>query len=259
MSGGGIPGSGIDRAVSSGLNGGVRPSVPPVQNAQYMSQSPGSDRSRRPIEALPPLVAATPLVAEGDEFVHPMRTLTEDVAHSEAVWTSETARSVESVFDRLAPNWDEQFPSESQRLAPLIDALERGGVITFGAVADVGAGTAVSSAYLASRFEVSVGLDLSFEMLRRGPTDVARVQADAGRLPLGDDSLDAVVLMNAFLFPHEVDRVLRHDGVIIWVSSLGAATPIYLRDDELIDVLPGEWRGVRSATGLSTWTVLRRV
>lgn len=187
-----------------------------------------------------------------------MRTLTEDVAHSETAWTAETARSVESVFDRLAPDWDRQFPSEAQRLAPLVDALDRGGVTRFGTVADIGAGTAVSSAYLSGRFEVVMGIDLSFEMLRRGSPGTARVQADAGRLPLGDGSLDAVVLMNAFLFPREVDRVLRRDGVIIWVSSLGPATPIYLRDDELVDSLPGDWGGVGSATGLSTWKVLRR-
>ena len=73
-----------------------------------------------------------------------------------------------------------------------------------------------------------------------------------------DDAFDAVVLMNAFLFPSEVDRVLRTDGVVVWVSSIGPSTPIYLSPGEVASALPGEWGGVWSTAGIGTWSVLRR-
>lgn len=240
----------------------MTPAVGRTDTQWFCMNTDGPDTrptSNGTVRTLPPLVPATLLLADGDEFDHPMRTLTEDVAHHESSWTPDTARSVESVFDRLAPGWDQQFPSEAQRLAPLVDALDRGGDFTAGVVADIGAGTAVSSDYLRQRFRAVVGFDLSFEMLRLGSETGARVQPDAGRMPLPDDSLDAIVLMNAFLFPTEVDRVLRDDGVIIFVSSMGPATPIYLSTDEIVAALPGEWGGVRSAVGFATWAVLRRM
>ena len=60
-------------------------------------------------------------------------------------------------------------------------------------------------------------------MLLRQPADVGhRVLADGARPPAPDAAADAVVLVNCFLFPDEVDRVLAPDGVVVWVNSSGA-------------------------------------
>ncbi len=64
----------------------------------------------------------------------------------------------------------------------------------------------MATPHLAARFEAVVGLDLSAEMLRQGSGP--RVQADAVALPLPDASIDCAVLVNALLFPRELDRVL---------------------------------------------------
>ena len=63
--------------------------------------------------------------------------------------------------------------------------------------------------------------------------------ADGARLPLADGAADAVVLVNCFLFPAEVDRVLAPDGVVVWVNSSGAETPIHLPPDDVVDGAPG--------------------
>ena len=68
----------------------------------------------------------------------------------------------------------------------------------------------------------------------------------------------AVVLINAFLFPAEVDRVLAPDGVVVWVNSSGPQTPIYLSVDDVVSRLPGSWEGVASQAGEGHWGVLRR-
>ena len=56
--------------------------------------------------------------------------------------------------------------------------------------------------------------------------------------------------MNCFLFPAEVDRVLAPDGVVVWVNSSGAETPIHLPPDDVVAALPGGGTGVQSTAGV---------
>lgn len=219
-----------------------------------------SGESQRQLSSITQLPAVMPgeSLENAINADHPMRVITEDLVRDEDSWSASTAKSTAHVFDCLAETWDERFADRTARLAPLVDALERGGPINFGAVADIGAGTLVTTDFLQTRFDTAVGLDLSFEMLRQRTSPVAGVHSDASRLPFGDDAFDAVVLMNAFLFPSEVDRVLRTDGVVVWVSSIGPSTPIYLSPGEVASALPGEWGGVWSTAGIGTWSVLRR-
>ena len=65
------------------------------------------------------------------------------------------------------------------------------------------------------------------------------------------------MLINAFLFAGEVDRVLAPGGVVVWVSVVGADTPIYLSADDVGAALPGDWAGVWSEAANGTWAVLR--
>jgi hypothetical protein len=121
---------------------------------------------------------------------------------------------------------------------------------------DVGAAIGLVSQILADRFPTVVSVDLSGQMLALAPPEPAhRVQADASQLPSPDGAVDVLVLSNAFLFPAEVDRVLAPEGVVVWVSSRGADTPIYLPADDVSDALPGEWDGVASQAGWGTWSV----
>ena len=77
-------------------------------------------------------------------------------------------------------------------------------------------------------------------------------------LPLRDSCAAAVVLINAFLFPAEVDRILARDGAVVWVNSSGEQTPIFLSAEDLLTALPGTWMGTASQAGEGTWCVLRR-
>lgn len=78
-------------------------------------------------------------------------------------------------------------------------------------------------------------------------------------LPLRDASAAAIVLVNAFLFPEEVARVLATEGVLVWVNSSGEQTPIYLPIEEIVTTLPGRWSAVASRAGEGVWGVLRRI
>ena len=87
-------------------------------------------------------------------------------------------------------------------------------------------------------FESVVSIDLSREMLSLASTRSRQIQADASLLPVRPGSVATVALINMFLFPDEVARVLRPDGVVLWVSTSGDATPIYLPPADVLKALP---------------------
>jgi SAM-dependent methyltransferase len=188
---------------------------------------------------------------------HPMRTVTRQVAFEPGGWTAERRQKVAELFDALAPTWHER--DVTVRHDGLLDALERGGPFADGACLELGAGVGIFTADLAAAFGTVVALDVSAKMISRIDAAVApRVLADSARLPFPDASAAVVVLVNMFLFPAEVDRVLRPDGAVVWVSALGDGTPIYLSPEDVGAALPGQWDGVASEAGWGTWSVWRR-
>ena len=201
------------------------------------------------------------LVGEGND-AHPMRQVTRQVAFEPGGWTPERAAKVAALFDGLAPEWHTRIrPGE---MVSLTDALERGGVDAAvaasgpGLVVELGSGTGFGTPYLCERYGRVVAVDLSLEMLRHAGAGAPRVQADAARLPLGDRTVAALVLVNTLLFPAEVERVVAPGGVVVWVNSLAERTPIHLPADDVARALPGRWDGVGSRAGGGSWCVLRR-
>lgn len=195
----------------------------------------------------------------GDD--HPMRKVTRQVAFEPGAWTPERAAKVVELFDSLAPTWAERDGGgrEGALRTVLGDALDRGGPFPRGRCLEVGCGTGSATPLLAERFSSVLALDLSYEMLCRVPSDLGgRVLADGYCLPLRSASAAAVALVNALLFPAEVERVLEAGGVVIWVSTLGDRTPIYLPAEDVAAALPGNWDVVASEAGWGSWAVLRR-
>ena len=193
---------------------------------------------------------------------HPMRIATRRAAGlDDRGWTGELRKEVEGYFDGLASEWHTRV--SSQRTAIVMDALSRGlGAVDspIGLAVEVGSGIGAYSTLLAERFATVVAIDLSRAMLEMAPSGPAhRVQADGSMLPIRDSAAAAIVLINAFVFPAEVQRVLSPDGALIWVNSSGEATPIHLSVDDLVARLPGEWTGTASRAGEGIWCVLRRL
>jgi SAM-dependent methyltransferase len=205
------------------------------------------------LERVVPEAPGRPAPLDIAEF---MQQTTREIAFEPDSWTPERAGQIAAIFDSLAPSWSERI--NELRGDALDDALARGGVPT-GLAIEVGSGTGIFTPTLAGHFARSVAVDISFEMLRLSPPEAApRVCADAACLPLPDASADALVLVNCFLFGAEVARVLARDGTLVWVSTIGDRTPIYLGAEEVVSALPGEWSGRTADAGWGSWTVLRR-
>ena len=190
---------------------------------------------------------------------HPMRTMTRRAAGLHpGGWDDQARAEVTAYFDDLAPEWHTR--TSPQRDAVVMDALERGVESSAGDLCiELGSGIGAYTPAFASRWGRVMATEVSLEMLLRAPSDVGhRLLADGARLPVVDGAADGVVLVNCFLFPTEVDRVLAPDGVVVWVNSSGDQTPIHLPPDDVIEALPGRWEGVQATAGIGIWCVLRR-
>jgi SAM-dependent methyltransferase len=208
------------------------------------------------IEYLPRIIPAPPDRPELAGPEHPIRKVTQEIAFAPGAWTRERATKLAQLFDTMAPDWNERISAD--RPHALRDGLTRGGV-PGGRCLEVGSGTGSGTRDLLESFDCVVALDLALQMLRHAPQGVGhRIQGDAASLPLADASVDAVVLVNAFLFPDEVERVLAAKGCVLFVSSLGDATPIHLSADEVHRAMPGAWKGVAAEAGWGSWCALRR-
>lgn len=205
-------------------------------------------------------LADHPTRAEPDPFAgpdHPMRKMTRRVAF-DRVWDERNAANVGELFDTLAEDWA-RHTEQPGRLAAIADALDRGGAPLDGGWLELGSGTGVGTSLARERIARLTVADLSWEMLVRAPADLApRVRADAARLPFREDQFDGLLLVNMLLFPDEVERVLAADGALVWVNTAGDQTPIHLPPDDVLDALPGTWRGCAARAGTGIWLVARR-
>jgi SAM-dependent methyltransferase len=205
---------------------------------------------------LPRVVADRPGRPVWGDAAREMHELTRAIAFESEIWTPERKAQIASFFDAMASGWrDRDLPERHDALA---DALARGGPFPDGWCVEVGSGTGNATADVRRAFAEVVSLDLSLEMLRLAPDADRRVQSDASALPLQSGSAAAVALVNMFLFPDEVARVLADDGVLLWVSTNGEETPIYLEPPDVLRALPGTWEGVTSDAGWGRWLTARR-
>lgn len=197
----------------------------------------------------------------GGNDEHPMRIMTRRAAglHPRA-WDDTARAEVAAFFDGLASEWHTRTSPE--RDAVVADALRRGlpaDVAAADVCVELGSGIGAYTAMLAERFRRVLAVEVAMEMLLLAPpTPGHRVLADGARLPLASGVASAVVLVNCFLFPQEVDRVLAPGGVVVWVNSSGAETPIHLPPEDVVAALPGPWAGVQSGAGVGVWAVLHR-
>jgi SAM-dependent methyltransferase len=149
-------------------------------------------------------------------------------------------RPLRGQFDRLASGWEARVGPEG--LLPLGAALDRLPAPP-GRVLDLGTGTGKGARFVARRFPEAevVGVDLSPEMIAEAerllPDELAsRVRfevADGAKVPAEDGAFDLVLLLNMIPFFEELARVTAPGGRLVFASSFGSETPIYVAPETL--------------------------
>ncbi len=207
-----------------------------------------------------PSLAAVDPPAPAEQIAR-MQALALELAYEPDAWCDATRAQIAALFDERAETWATH--RQDSRLGALRDALARGGVAPGGTCLEVGSGTGLITPALLERFDRVVSVDLSPQMLAHTPAGRAHlVLADASSLPLRPGSVAALVCVNCFLFPREYLRVLADDGAIVFVSTRGAATPIYLAPEHVLGALAAHggsrWAATSADALGGTWTVVRR-
>ena len=219
---------------------------------------------------LDPVPPSTPREERSPDAYEPMQRVTREIAFGSAGWDGERRQKITELFDGMAAEWHTRDTED--RLLTTRDALERGLEVgrgggtggtarTGGTALEIGSGTGIQTPLLLEQFDYVVSIDLSNEMLALSPRRdaVALMRADAAELPLAGGSVDAVVCVNAFLFPAEFARVLRPGGHIVFVASSGPETPIYLPPADVVAAVEpalGPVDATTSGHGWGSWTVV---
>ena len=174
------------------------------------------------------------------------------------------ARELIDSYESMAAGWSqwaERFPGYTRPVrAGLAFARERHRAV------ELCCGSGQATRVLVSAGYAVVALDSSPSMLAGLPTgpglpmtvQVGRVRADVRRLPFADGSCPLLVGLNAVLVPAEVRRALRADGQLLWCSSFGAGTPLYLAPEEILDHLGPDWSCQYGLAGWGEWVLAAR-
>jgi hypothetical protein len=213
------------------------------------------------LRELPTGPSSTARSERGPEEYAAMQSLTRELAFDPEGWTPDRLARINQLFDGLAPEWHTR--GDAERLRPLQDVLRRGGIPAGGTCLEVGSGVGLQTPSLLDHFESVVSMDLSSEMLARSPRSaaVSLLRADASRLPVASGSVRVMAVVNMFLFPLEYSRVLATGGALVFVSTSGDQTPIYLPPLDVVRALEpafGSCEAVTSGAGWGTWTVVTK-
>ena len=193
---------------------------------------------------------------DGANNDHPMRRIVRGVASSESEWTPENKFTVRNTFGQMAHEW--KLRDGIDRTEALVEALDRVD-ISGDFCLELGSGTGSVRALLDAKFKSVVSVDLAYEMLTNFNVPNAELlQGDSSKLPFKSNCVDVCVIVNSLLFPSEVRRILKPEGVLVWVSTNGDRTPIYLSPKDVNDAIGSDFYGVTAHCGNGIWSCFSR-
>jgi ubiquinone/menaquinone biosynthesis C-methylase UbiE len=125
---------------------------------------------------------------------------------------------------------------------------------------EVGCGTGEATVPLAGHTPLVVSTDVNLEMISRAlrPPNARFVLADVRSLPLRDDSVPLLVGLNAVPHIKEFNRVVASGGQLLWCTSFGPGTPLYVEPERLLHLLGPGWVGEAGHAGHGEWMVFSR-
>ena len=157
-------------------------------------------------------------------------------------------------YQRQATDWSAWADTQPAYLRSVVEGLEHCDL--GGLTVEVGAGTGQATGLLREVCDRVVTSDLNLAMIALAPPELApRFVCDVRRLPLRDGAVDLLVGLNAVPHVAEFTRVLKPTGRILWCSSFGPHTPVYVEPDRLLEQLGEPWQGIAGRAGSGDWTV----
>lgn len=125
---------------------------------------------------------------------------------------------------------------------------------------EVGCGTGQATAPLTGFARRVVATDVNRSMLARATRlpSVAYVVCDVRALPFPDRSVPLLVGLNAIPHIREFVRVIGVGGQLLWCTSFGTGTPLYVAPERLSGLLGPGWQGEAGRAGHGDWALFTR-
>lgn len=162
------------------------------------------------------------------------------------------------VYDQQAADWDEWAAAQPTYLAPVAAGLARVGPAAW--AVEVACGSGQATPLLAAAADRVVATDVSLAMVRDAPPlpRTSYAVADVRRLPFATGSVPLLLALNAVPHAAEFDRVLSPGGRLLWCSSFGPETPLYVSPERFLTMLGPPWRADAGRAGHGEWLLLSR-
>jgi SAM-dependent methyltransferase len=165
-------------------------------------------------------------------------------------------RALAGAYDAMAAEWTDWVATQDWYLSPLQAGLAH--VTAVGPVVEVGCGTGQAVGVLSQHATQVFETDVNLSMLLRSPSSsgVCYVAADVRRMPFRTGSVSLVVGLNAVPYVGEFRRILGGAGQVLWCSSFGDRTPLYVSPETLQRLFGPAWTADAGRAGHGEWVLL---
>jgi len=162
-------------------------------------------------------------------------------------------------YDEAAEGWEEWVATQPWYVAPVEAGLARARPARM--VVEVSCGSGQATPLLDAYASLVVATDTSDDMLSEAPRTLARTRyaiVDVRRMPFRTGRVDLLVGLNAVPHTAEFARVLAPSGQLLWCTSFGAGTPLYVEPERFTELMGPGWRGEAGRAGHGEWLLLTR-
>jgi len=161
-------------------------------------------------------------------------------------------------YDEMSDDWTEWVQDQLWYAAPVATGLVHTHPTRL--AVEVSCGTGQATAVLDRLCPAVLATDVNLSMLEGAPAlpSTRYLAADVRRLPFRTRSLPLLVGLNAVPHVPEFKRVLAADGQLLWCTSFGAGTPLYVEPDRLCELFGDEWHAEAGRAGHGEWLLLTR-
>ena len=163
------------------------------------------------------------------------------------------------IYGEMADEWDEWVATQPHYLDPVIAGLTHASPAEV--AVEVACGSGQATELLRRHADAVLALDINVAMLRDAPalSGASYVVGDVRHLPVRDRSVPLLLGLNAVPYLPEFRRVIAVGGQLLWCSSFGDETPLYVAPDRLAYLLGPGWECLAGLAGHGDWALVTRL
>jgi ubiquinone/menaquinone biosynthesis C-methylase UbiE len=162
-------------------------------------------------------------------------------------------------YDEAAEGWDEWARTQPWYTAPVEAGLCHTKPVDLAVEVSCGSGQATT--LLDAHAPLVLATDTSLSMIEDASRTLRHTRyavCDVRRMPLRTGSVPLLVGLNAVPHPAEFARVLASCGQLLWCTSFGAGTPLYVEPERFVRLVGPGWHADAGRAGHGEWVLLTR-